>query len=768
MANTSRSLKDNPGFQRYFKQHLKPIEAELEACRKAARAQRNNRVIGALMGWGSCIALVVFWLRPQAELGWWIFGFTMLVMAVCMAVWAFAPVLAHIGRIKEQVLPRLMPFFGGFQYQWSPELSLSQFGSSKVLPRHNKPFVDELIEGVYSGVPVRAIELRLRDERRVSRAGETGSSTETTEVFRGLLTETTVDQDFPGVTLVGTAGEFKNYFRIDDEDELHQQDSAAGFDIYTSEHSVSPLLTPELLQQLRSIVTLFEATKLMASFSGTKIILMLEHEGDFFEISTGQSTDLMRDADRIKDQVDKIFEIVDRLGFSGPEAGSPALAAVPAAGVPDVAFAVDDSRYDVGGWGCLGALAMWLLATAGFATLLESRVDLLYLLPWSAGGGLLAALGLFQLSKAVRQKSPGGFVFALMLLGGAAWILYAHTRPAPDPVSQPAGPTSQIQQAQTAQVQTAQPEPAVALPVPVTNWLEPPSESGILRSSVEIEGDLRHGETARVTIRIANNTPEELNLELEAGLDSLSYLVDVSHGGQLAGENTERSRDVIWNNLILPSRRVGRLEFTILIEAIYNTEVWLNVIASDSRMDFRETLSVSKRHEYSDGDPSGNMWFAIVLIGMGVSIIGGFLGQRLPERSLARQILTRGSLGFISLTFASLGGLLLWNAYSTSTAYVPTQCEVLDVRTDGSLTVAARYDSPSGSLIQTGTAGNELIESFKRGAHVPCWHHNTQHERLLLGNTLDSAGLVIGSIMTILALALGWLAVRRRGVPPHK
>lgn len=761
MTTNSQSLKDNPGFQRYYKQHLRPIENELEAFRKAARAKRNNRVIGAIMGLGSCIALVVLWLKPQAEMGWWIFGFTMLVLAVCLAVWAWAPVLAHMGRIKEQVLPRLLPFFGGMQYQWDPDISLSQFASSKVLPAHNKSFVEELIEGVYSGVPLRAVELSLREERRVSRAGETSSSTEVTEVFRGLLVELSVENDFPGVTLIGSAGEFKDYFRIDEDDGLEQKEGREGFDFYSSEEAPSTLVTAELLEQLNSIARLFAATKLMVSLSGSRIVMLLEHEGDFFEISTGQTTDLMRDADRIKEQVDKIFEIVDRLGFSGPEAGSPALAAVPPAGVPDVSFQLDDSRYDVGGWGCLATLALWLLATSGFATLLEYRVDLLYLLPWSAAGGLLAALGLFQLAKAVRQKKAGSFVFALMLLGGAAWILYAHTKPDPKPVSPTADTPPQVQQ-----TKPSQPEPVALEPRPVTDWLEPPSESGILRSSVDIEGDLRHGETAKVTIRIANNTPEELKLNVEARLDSLSYLVDVSHGGELTGENTERSRDVIWTNLVLPSRRVGRLELTILIEAVYNTEVGLQVIATDFRRDFDESLYVSKRHEYSDGNPSGNMWFAVVLIGMGLSIIGGFLGQRLPEHSRGRQILTRGSLGFISLTFGSLGILLLWNAYSTTTAYVPTQCEVLDVRNDGSLTVAARYDSPSGTLIQTGPAGDAYIESFERGAWVPCWYHDTHHERLVLGSTLDTAGLVIGSVMTILALGLGWLAVRRRGVPP--
>lgn len=763
MTDSSSSLKHNSSFQRYFEEHLQPIEAELETLRRNGRAQRNKRVIAALAGWGSCLALVLLWLRPQAEVGWWTFGFFMLVLMVCLAVWAWAPVLAHIGRVKEQVLPRMLPFFGGFQYQWDPELNLGQYASFKVLPRHNKPFVEDLIEGVYNGVPVRAAELRLRHERSVSRPGETGSRTESTSVFRGMLAEVTVGEDFPGVTLIGTAGEFKDYFRIEKEDELHQQESVSGFNVFTSEQTLSPLLTPALLTELKSIANLFEASKLMISFRGQKIVLLLEHKGDFFEISTGKTTDLMRDADHIKKQVDKIFEIVERLGFRGPEVTASPVSAVPSAAVPAAAFAMDDSRYDVGGWGCLGALALWILATAGLASLLESRVSLMALLPWSAAGGLLAASGLYQLMKAVRHKKAGALFLSLLFLAGAGWILYNHWEPDPTDEKPADAVSSQVQRT------TAAPPPPIVMPSqPVTSWLEPALPSGILRSSIEFtESQLRSGETSGVTIKVANNTPQDLNLSVEATLNSLAYLVDASHGGELAGENFDSQRTVVWTNLALPSRRMGKLELTVLIEAIYHSEVQIQVSAKDG-VKFSESLNMSKPHNYADGDSTGNWWFGLVMAGTAMSIIGGFWGQRMPRHSRVRQVLTRGAIGYFSLLFGFLGALLLWSVITPLTAYAPTQCEVLDARSDGSLNVAARFDSPSGTHIATGSASSAVFETLTRGSQVPCWHHNTNHSRLALNNSMDGVGLGFGLVLLVLGLGFGWMAVRRKGVPVNK
>ena len=131
-------LHSNPEFQAYYQRELKPLEGQFEGHRTDARRELMRRAAAAIPGVAVAVAIGIWLLRDGDSPGPWIYFFLILVAAVLLAVWAAAPLMAHVGRLKIQVMPRLVPFFGDLSYQWSPELSLHQFEDSGALPIHTR------------------------------------------------------------------------------------------------------------------------------------------------------------------------------------------------------------------------------------------------------------------------------------------------------------------------------------------------------------------------------------------------------------------------------------------------------------------------------------------------------------------------------------------------------------------------------------------------------------------------------------------------------
>ena len=423
-------LANDRKFRSYYERHLKPLEEQFEQNRNVCRAERNKRIAAAIFSWLSMIVLGFWWFDSAVDFGWWMLPFAALFSGILLGLWAWLPMMLQYGQLKESILPRLIPFFGDLKFTWDAELSMSQFSASRLIPRHNKIYVEDLIEGSYTGVPLRFAEISLKEETTHYRASDTTSSSRRIEkVFKGLLVELTLDHGSHGVTLAGSSGMFKDYFAIKSDSELQAGRSGTGFESHATPGARPAIRIDDVLfKQLGELKTLFAAKRLALSLYDQKLLILIERTEDFFEISAEKQIDFARDAELVGQQLGQIFSIIEHLGIGGLQESTDrrteSVDFTEIAGKPAGKEPLDRNAY--GGWGGLLVFVLWLAGTGAFAWFLDEQIKGDERVLWSTFGGALASLGLYQLVSSLRKSQGGKLFFAGLLLGGAVWIALAN------------------------------------------------------------------------------------------------------------------------------------------------------------------------------------------------------------------------------------------------------------------------------------------------------------------------------------------------------
>jgi hypothetical protein len=347
-----------------------------------------------------------------------------LVTALGLGMWAWLPAGAHELRLQEQVLARIVPFFGDLRYSSEPDLAPSRYYDWLVLPSFSKSYCEDQIEGSYRGVPLKLAEIRLQYQYRSRHSS--GSSTGV--AFKGLMIDFELGQEYPGVTLIRSRGSTMNdRFHLDEA--LEQVSDDLGFEVYaTGDAPGATLADARFLARLAEISARFEARQLFASFHADRLVMLIDHKEDFFEMSHRQQTDFAKDAGRVRDQLGHIFAIVDLLQLGGPSAengeetergASPAFPKLPELPGPTAA-----DPYHIGGWGCLVGFVIFALSMSAYLWLLDPELPTGALLWWSALGGFLMTLGIYQTVRGLRRAATGPAIFGLIVLGGAFVVLY--------------------------------------------------------------------------------------------------------------------------------------------------------------------------------------------------------------------------------------------------------------------------------------------------------------------------------------------------------
>lgn len=420
------SLADKDvAFRRYYNLHLKPLEQRFETLRRKAVKDHILRIIFALTAWVAALVSIGYLAHPIGEL-WWFVGFFGLATGVGLGAWAWLPAGAHRLRLQDQVLSRIVPFFGDLRYQSEPDLTPSRYHDWMVLPRFSKTYCEDQIEGHYRGVALKLAEVRLEYEQRSS----TDHGTSTRIAFRGLMIVFELDEEFPGVTLIRSKGsDMGGRFRLDET--LREAGEGSGFEVYsTPEASGSRVAGTWFLDRLAKVSNLFEAKQLFASFHADRLVMLIEHKGDYFEMSHRQQTDFAQDAERIRDQLSRFFEMVELLQLRGKlEQGSEQTESLAEPEFPEIEEDKTNDSYDIGGWGCLSAFVLFAAAMSGYILLLDPELSKGELLWWSALGGMLSSLGLWQTLRGVFRLSFGALIFGLILLSGALAVLYYYVPP---------------------------------------------------------------------------------------------------------------------------------------------------------------------------------------------------------------------------------------------------------------------------------------------------------------------------------------------------
>lgn len=404
----------------FYDSELKPLEGEFESRRVRRLRERNLRMAAAVPAWLVLAAFGYLWFRWGADFGVWMLAFALLFCGVLLGVWAWLPFLLHYGQIKTDILPRLVRFFGDLRITWDAQLPMSEFGASALIPRHDKVYVEDLLEGSFQGVPLRAAEITLSVWQ--SRGGQ-GRRTLIT-VFRGLLVEFTSGDVSAGLTLVGSRGMFAKYFQLPDDAGLQAGPVGGDFEVHWSPDAAPVVPVNErLFGRLAELRKQFDADRVGLSLWDNRLLLLIEKKKDLFEIPASKRTDLKEAVGLVAADLWKVLSIADLLEVKGTS-GTPE----PIADNSQPVSESPNSEWDkgaYGGWGCLWIFLVWIAAMAAFAYQLRDRFERDELFVMSFFGGLLGALGLFALARGIRKFSIGKLIVAALLLGAAAWILFA-------------------------------------------------------------------------------------------------------------------------------------------------------------------------------------------------------------------------------------------------------------------------------------------------------------------------------------------------------
>jgi hypothetical protein len=281
---------------------------------------------------------------------------------------------------------------------------------------------EDQIEGSYRGVSLKLAEVRLKCFGKTSGVG---SSKHDYVVFEGLFIDFELGQEYPGVTLIRSQGsDMKGHFHL--QNALGEEGGGSGFEVFaTNDASGATLADARFLERLAEVSSQFEARQLFASFHSDRLVMLIDHKGDYFEMSHRQETNFAEDAERVRGQLGRIFAIVDLLQLSvGATEGEEDAETSRLREFPELLGPKAADTYDIGGWGCLSTFVVFAVAMSAYLSLLDSRLPQGALLWWSALGGSFLALGLFQAVRGLWRHSVGAAIFGVVLLTGAFAVLY--------------------------------------------------------------------------------------------------------------------------------------------------------------------------------------------------------------------------------------------------------------------------------------------------------------------------------------------------------
>lgn len=412
---TTPEIAQNRDFRRYYDRYLQPLEREFEVARQWAVKERAMRGAAALVIW-TAATTAFFWLAWPMDDAFGLSGAFVFFSALGLGFWAWQPTMAHDERLSNEIMTRIVPFFGGLDYRQKSRLSAKDFADWKLLPSYNKDQGEDQIQGAYRGQPLNLAEIRLEHQTGA------GNNSKRVVAFEGLMIVVGLAHPAPGVTLIRTRGaKMKNRFQIDSA--LTPTSTHAGFEVFADDAALGdqPIATRQL-DRLKRVVDTFGGGPLFASYHADCLVLLLTHKADYFELSSNQRTDFMRDAERTRQQLEKIFGLVDVMGRFPPGAS------VEPPGQPRLenssAGESSDSAKDAGGWGCLTFFALFAVATCAGLWGMRGWMDQDGLIGLAALNGLILAAALSLVAADLKPPRIARLLIALALLGGSSALVW--------------------------------------------------------------------------------------------------------------------------------------------------------------------------------------------------------------------------------------------------------------------------------------------------------------------------------------------------------
>lgn len=315
----------DPAFLPHYQKLIKPLVDDFEDKRVLALQKARFR------GWlalSCCLISLAIFYHLQISYGGGFFGFVGILLifgSLTLVYYAYMPVRAFKGNIKEQIYPLIFRYFGNdFSYAHNPSLSAKSLRTSGIIPGFDDEHNEDYIRGIYKGVTLELMESVLTKEVRAERQGKSERHTE--EVFRGLFIVFSVNKSFHGQTIVRRdSGRICNWLldKTSRLETVHLEDPAFEdkFQVMSTDQvEARYLLTTSFMERLLQVEGAFQEGEFLGggqfqcSFYNDKLLFAIPSLQNRFEIGRiNQSMTFVPEINEILMQMRLIFSVIDTL-----------------------------------------------------------------------------------------------------------------------------------------------------------------------------------------------------------------------------------------------------------------------------------------------------------------------------------------------------------------------------------------------------------------------------------------------------------------------
>ena len=307
------SLANNTAFRHHHDRHLQPLQRDLENHRRNCWRELFLLRLPASLVLLAAVAIVpVLGKGPEDDFWWWVYGFIVIFTAAVLVIWCVLPWFTHRERLKTEVLPRLVPFFGDFRYEPDPKIDPRRYQDWTVLPSFDKSSSEDQVSGRHAGVAFSAFELRLTQRHRKA-GSEVGTRGSEHKIFKGLLMAMTIPRPVKGTIVLGTHNMFRSDFRIRDDSGLQKlflQNTR--LQAWASDPDAAiVLLKPELLARIEAKIETLGIRKLRMGWHDDQLVMLVDFGTNLFELSQRKAVDFYRDAEQVRDDLARLTDLID-------------------------------------------------------------------------------------------------------------------------------------------------------------------------------------------------------------------------------------------------------------------------------------------------------------------------------------------------------------------------------------------------------------------------------------------------------------------------
>ena len=231
----------------------------------------------------------------------------LVVMALC------GPMYVYKKKVKPQIMPELIKFFGDFNYGFEVGLDEAILQQSGLFAKYNNREKDDYFRGKYDGVGITIAEEKLRWLKRDYRDFEVKK-----KVFDGVCILLEMNKNFAGKTLVlKESGIFNALNKVEGLQNVKLEDLRFEkyFEVYSDDQiEARYLLTSAFMERILKLRDLYEGKSIQMSFYNNKLLLAIPTKQNMFEANSFFGSNLNRQkVNVVFEQFYTIFSIIKLL-----------------------------------------------------------------------------------------------------------------------------------------------------------------------------------------------------------------------------------------------------------------------------------------------------------------------------------------------------------------------------------------------------------------------------------------------------------------------